>query len=73
VRIEDINITDATYRQNFAGLFPEITANSRFERYENLDKRTDRGVDTISGEVIGGDESSWRSSIYLSGQYYISH
>lgn len=73
VRVEDINVTDVTYRQNFAGLYPEITANSRFERYENLDKRSDRGVNLISGEIVGGDESSWKSSIYLWGQYYISH
>jgi outer membrane protein TolC len=39
VKSEDINISDATYRQNFAGLYPEISANSRFERYENLDNR----------------------------------
>jgi len=73
VKVEDINISDATYRQNFAGLYPEITANSRFERHENLDKRPNQGLDTISGEVVGGDPSSWRSSIYLWGQYYFSH
>lgn len=73
VKIEDINISDASYRQNFAGLYPEITANSRTEKYENLDKRADQGINTISGEVIGGGVSSWRSSAYLSGQYYLSH
>jgi outer membrane protein TolC len=73
VKVEDINISDAAYRQNFAGLYPEITANSRFERYENLDKKTDGGLNTISGEVVGGDVSAWRSSLYLWGQYYLSH
>jgi outer membrane protein TolC len=73
VKVEDVNISDATYRQNFAGLYPEISINSRFERYENLDKRPGQGLDTISGEVIGGGVSAWRSSIYLWGQYYISH
>lgn len=73
VKVEDVNISDAAYRQNFAGLYPEISINSRFERYENLDKRPDQGLNTISGEVVGGGLSAWRSSIYLWGQYYISH
>lgn len=73
VKIEEINISDATYRQNFAGLYPEITANSRFEKYENLDKRNAQGIKSISNEIIGGETNAWRSSIYLWGQYYISH
>ncbi|OGP60729.1 MAG: hypothetical protein A2V65_01335 [Deltaproteobacteria bacterium RBG_13_49_15] len=72
VKVEDVNVSDATYRQNFAGLYPEISLNSRFERFENLDRR-EQGFNTIFGEVIGGDVSGWRSSIYLSGQYYLSH
>ncbi len=73
VKIEEINISDAVYRQSFAGLYPEITANSRFEKYENLDKRDDQAIKTISSEVIGGEANAWRSSIYLWGQYYFSH
>lgn len=73
VKMEDINISDASYRQVFAGLYPEITANSRVEKYENLDKRNEQGINTISGEVIGGGVSAWRSSAYLWGQYYLSH
>jgi outer membrane protein TolC len=73
VKVEDINISYATYRQNFAGLHPVINANSRFERHENLDRRPNQGFDTVSGEIVGGDPSSWRSSAYLSGQYYFSH
>ncbi len=73
VKIEDINVSDAAYRQNFAGLYPEITVNSRIEKYENLDKRNEQGINTISGEVIGGGVSAWRSSAYLWGQYYLSH
>jgi outer membrane protein TolC len=73
VKVEDINISDAACRQNFAGLYPEISANSRLERYENLDRRGRPGFNTISGEIVGGDVSSWRSSAYLSGHYYLSH
>ncbi|MBU1052974.1 MAG: TolC family protein [Proteobacteria bacterium] len=73
VKIEEINISNATYRQNFAGLYPEITANSRFEKYENLDKNNNQGIKSISNEIIGGETNAWRSSMYLWGQYYLSH
>jgi outer membrane protein TolC len=73
VKVEDINISDSVYRQNFAGLHPVISANSRFERHENLDRRSNQGFDTVSGEIVGGDPSAWRSSLYLSGQYFFSH
>lgn len=71
VKVTDIHISDATYRQNFAGLYPEVSVNSRFERQENLDPSS-QTVDVISGEVIGG-ASGWRSNLYLWGQYYLSH
>ncbi len=71
VKAEDIQISDAVYRQNYAGLYPEITAVSRFEKHENLDNRG-TGIDTINGEVVGGDQSAWRSSAYLLGQYTFS-
>ncbi len=73
VKMEDINISDATYRQNFAALYPEISANGRLEKYENLDKRNDLGIKTVSSEIVGGDSNAWRSSVYLWGQYYLSH
>lgn len=73
VKVEDIHISDAVYRQSFAGLYPVISANSRLERYENLDKRAQQGISSISGEVVGGDPSAWRSSFYLQGEYYISN
>ncbi len=75
VKAEDVNISYAVYRQNFAGLFPEISAASRFERHENLDHRNDgyNTINTINGEVIGGDASGWRTSAGLTGSYYFSH
>jgi outer membrane protein TolC len=68
---ESIQVADAAHRQAAAGLFPEISVNSRLERYENLDKRN-IGIDTISGEVVGGSPSAWRTDVYLSGRYDLS-
>lgn len=73
MKIEDIHILEATCRQTFASLYPSISVNSRLERYENLDKRTQQGITTISGEVVGGDVSAWRSTFYLWGEYTISN
>lgn len=73
VKMEEINISDASYRQNLAGLYPEISANGRLEKYENMDRRNDSGIKTVSSEVVGGDSNAWRSNIYLWGQYYLSH
>jgi outer membrane protein TolC len=73
VKYEDIRISDAQYRSNFAGLFPEVNISGRAERYENLDHRNDAAINTIGNEVVGGNQSSWRSAFYLSGQYYFSH
>ncbi len=72
VKAEDIHISNAVYRQNYAGLYPEVAAVSRFEKHENLANQG-AGIDTINGEVVGGDQSAWRSSAYLQGQYYLSH
>ena len=73
VKMQDVLISDAQYRSNFAGLYPEISVSGRSERYENLDHRNNADIHTIGNEVIGGSQSAWRSSLYLSGQYYISH
>ena len=72
VKKEDINIADASYKQIFAGLYPEITLNNRLERYENLDKSSQQGIKSVSTEVVGSGDSAWRSQFYLSGQYDIS-
>jgi outer membrane protein TolC len=73
VKAEDIRISDAQYRSNSAGMFPEINISGRAERYENLDHRNDIAINTIDNEVVGGSQSAWRSAFYLSGQYYFSH
>jgi len=73
VKKQDILISDAEYRSNFAGLYPGFDLSGRGERYENLDHRNDTGINTIGNEVIGSNQSAWRSALSLSGQYYISH
>lgn len=70
VKEQDVKIAHASYRQVFAGLYPELTLAGRLERYENLDKDT-QDIQSVNSEVVGG-ESSWRSLAYLSGQYEIS-
>ncbi len=73
MKIEDIRISDAQYRENFAGLYPTLNVAGRAERYENIDTRNQTTIDTIGNEVVGGSQSAWRSSVYLMGQYYLSH
>jgi outer membrane protein TolC len=72
VKKEDINIAYASYKQVFAGLYPEISLSSRLERYENLDKSAQQGIKSVGSEVVGSGDSAWRSQLYLSGQYDIS-
>lgn len=73
VKHEDVYISDAQYRGNFAGLFPEIRFGGRAERYENIDDHNNTDVNMIGNEVIGGSQSAWKSSVSVSGQYYVSH
>lgn len=73
VKSEDINISNAQYRSNYAGMYPVINITGSAERYENLDNRNDGNLYSINNEVVGGSSSSWRSAFYLSGQYYFSH
>ena len=73
MRTEDIRIAEAQYKAGFAGLLPSITLSGRAERYENLDSRSTSGIDTIGNEVVGGNQTAWRSSVNVTGQYYFSH
>ena len=73
MKIEDINISHAQYRENFAGLFPTVNLSARAERYENIDRKKSTTYDAIGNEIVGGYESAWRTSTYIMGQYYLSH
>ena len=73
VKSEDVFISDAQYRSNFAALYPVVTLGGRAERYENIDNRDNTTINTIDNEVVGGYDSAWRSSVSLSGQYAVSN
>ncbi|MEQ8215019.1 MAG: TolC family protein [Smithellaceae bacterium] len=73
VKSEDINISNAQYRSNYAGMYPAINLTGSAERYENLDNRNEGNLYSINNEVVGGSSSAWRSGFYLSGQYYLSY
>jgi outer membrane protein TolC len=73
VKRQDVFIADAQYRGSFAGLYPEINLGGRAERYESLDHRNNNNINSIGSEIIGSNQSAWKSSLSLSGQYYVSH
>lgn len=73
VKREEIRIAEAEYRQQLATLYPEVSLNSRIERFGDLDYRDQQDMTTISNEVIGGNQDSWRSSAYVFGQYRLSN
>ncbi|OGC41923.1 hypothetical protein A2Y85_01345 [candidate division WOR-3 bacterium RBG_13_43_14] len=73
MKIEDIRISDAQYRENFAGLYPTINIAARAERYENIDRHDQTTFASIGNEIVGGNESAWKTSTYIMGQYYLSH
>ncbi len=73
VKEEEIKIAEAEYRQQFAALYPEVSLNSKIERFGDLDNRDEQSTVTISNEVIGGNQDSWRSSVYALGQYRLSN
>jgi outer membrane protein TolC len=73
VKRQDVFISYAQYRGSFAGLYPEINLGGRAERYENLDHRNTDGINSIGSEIIGGNQSAWKASLSVTGQYYLSH
>lgn len=70
MKAEEIGIAHASYKENQGALYPQISANTRVEKYQNLNS-TDNV--TITGEVVAGEQTAWRNSAYLSGQYYLSN
>jgi outer membrane protein TolC len=71
VKGEDINISEANYRQSVSYLYPELTLNSRIEKFDTLKQQG--GISTISGQVISGTRDEWRTTLYLMGEYYLSN
>lgn len=70
MKAEEIGIAHAYFKENQGGLYPQISANTRMEKYQNLYNTENI---TISGEVVAGEQTAWRNSAYLSGQYYLSN
>jgi len=71
VKKEEILINEASYRQSLSALYPSLALNGRLERFNNLTRADSIG--TINGQVIGGVQDEWRSSVYLLGEYTLSN
>lgn len=71
VKNEEIRINEASWRQSLSSLYPAISVNGRLERFGNLVGPT--GVGTINGQVVGGLQDEWRSSVFVMGEYTISN
>ena len=71
VKKEEILINEASYRQSLSNLYPSLALNGRLERFNNL--TTSDSIGTINGQVIGGVQDEWRSSVYLLGEYTLSN
>lgn len=71
VKKEEVFISEANYRQSLSNLYPTLALNGRLERFNNLTSRDSIG--TINGQVVGGAQDEWRSSVYLLGEYTLSN
>lgn len=71
VKAEDINISEANYRQSLSSLYPEINLNTRMEKFESLNKQN--GLSTISGQVVSSAQDEWRTTASFSGEYSLSN
>ncbi|HPC74122.1 MAG TPA: TolC family protein [Syntrophales bacterium] len=67
----EVEIAEASYQHSLSSLYPGFSLNSRLERFETLTKNGE--VQTIYGQVIGGNVDEWRSSVYLLGEYLLSN
>jgi outer membrane protein TolC len=71
VKNEEIHINEASWRQSLSSLYPTIALNGRLERFGNLAGPT--GIGTINGQVVGGLQDEWRSSVFVLGEYTLSN
>jgi len=71
VKQEEIRINEASWRQSLSSLFPTVALNGRLERFGNLAGPT--GIGTINGQVVGGLQDEWRSSVFVLGEYTLSN
>ncbi|PKL51450.1 MAG: hypothetical protein CVV37_06445 [Nitrospira bacterium HGW-Nitrospira-1] len=73
VKAEDIDISEANYRQSRASLYPEFNLNTRVEKFESLLDNAQNGLSTIAGEVVSGAQDEWRATASFSGEYSLSN
>ena len=71
VKKEEIHINEASWRQSLSSLYPTVALNGRLERFGNLAGPT--GIGTINGQVVGGLQDEWRSSVFVLGEYTLSN
>lgn len=71
VKKEEIHINEASWRQSLSSLYPTLALNGRLERFANLAGPT--GIGTINGQVVGGLQDEWRSSVFVLGEYTLSN
>jgi outer membrane protein TolC len=67
----DVEISSLSYKQSYANILPQFSVSNRVERFENLTETT--GFITVGGQVIGGQPDEWRTTIYLTEEYYLSN
>jgi len=71
VKKEEIRISEASWRQSLSSLYPTVALNGRLERFGNL--AGPAGIGTINGQVVGGLQDEWRSSVFVLGEYTLSN
>lgn len=71
VKKEEIHINEASWRQSLSSLYPTFALNGRLERFGNLAGPT--GIGTINGQVVGGLQDEWRSSVFVLCEYTLSN
>lgn len=71
VKKEEIHVNEASWRQSLSSLYPTLALNGRLERFGNLAGPT--GIGTINGQVVGGLQDEWRSSVFVLGEYTLSN
>lgn len=71
VKKEEIHLNEASWRQSLSSLYPTLALNGRLERFANLAGPT--GIGTINGQVVGGLQDEWRSSVFVLGEYTLSN
>jgi len=71
IKSYEINIAHANYKKSLSNFYPRFFIGIRVEKFDNLAR--DNRFTTAGGQVIGGQTDEWRSSVFFTGEYYISN